>query len=484
MLGRKSVPGSAETLSQGTFVKFLLPNITDNPSRDMELIKSGKPPGIGPSAFLMRTFAEDKDSVILKVLLNIFEGAKRTWPAQWDNPGDYVLSKTLGFSGIMRALPNLVRHGRKSSDLSVEHFGAVFSKVRDNMDSKNMVFTNRGTFSGVRKRRSSISRSDPSSVSLTNGPMPTLDFKGKSFIYTHHLGVPYRELLVDATKSELAEGKLPDLDDNLIIHGDNLDALKSLLPRYAGKVDCIYIDPPYNTGGDWGNSDDVNSPLMREWLKRSANPVDREDLLRHDKWLCMMWPRLQLLRELLSEDGAVFVSIGNQEEHRLRCLMDEIFGEEQFVACFAWKSRTKPSNIGDKKRKPQQVSEYILAYAKAGKGEDKIFGLLHSGEDRSYPHKLGERKYRLQTILKVQPWQTNQRDTMTFEVEGYTPPPGQRWQGGEQRSNDCTPRDTLNIATERRSVGISKTKKTLNTRRFTHSLIPGLVEQPSRGRIY
>ncbi|MEQ1861842.1 MAG: site-specific DNA-methyltransferase [Chthoniobacteraceae bacterium] len=266
-------------------------------------------------------------------------------------------------------------------------------------------------------------------VPLRRAAMPALDFKGKSFIYTHHLGVPYRELLVVPEKSEPAGGT-PDLDGNLILHGDNLEALKALLPRYAGKVDCIYIDPPYNTGGDWGYSDDVNSPLMREWLKRSANPVDREDLLRHDKWLCMMWPRLQVLRELLSEDGAIFVSIGNHEEHRLRCLMDEIFGDEQFVACFVWKSRAKPSNIGDKKRKPQQVSEYVLVYAKAGKGEDKIFGLLHSGDDRSYPHKHGDRKYRLQTILKSNRG-TNQRDTMTFEVEGYTPPAGQRWQGGE-----------------------------------------------------
>ena len=78
--------------------------------------------------------------------------------------------------------------------------------------------------------------------------MPSLDFKGKSFIYTHHLGVPYRELLVVPEKSCVAEGQPPDLDGNLILHGDNLEALKALLPRYAGRVDCIYIDPPYNTG--------------------------------------------------------------------------------------------------------------------------------------------------------------------------------------------------------------------------------------------
>ena len=171
-------------------------------------------------------------------------------------------------------------------------------------------------------------------------PMPSLDFKGKSFIYTHHLGVPYRELLVDAAKSCVADGKQPDLDDNLILHGDNLEALKALLPRYAGKVDCIYIDPPYNTGTEgWCYNDAVNAPLMREWLKKEGNPVEREDLQRHDKWLCMMWPRLQLLRELLAEDGAIFVSIDDNEVHRLRAVMDEIFGEENFVATILWQKK-------------------------------------------------------------------------------------------------------------------------------------------------
>lgn len=175
--------------------------------------------------------------------------------------------------------------------------------------------------------------------------MPTLDFKGKSFIYTHHLGVPYRELLVVPEKSCPAEGRAPDLNDNLILHGDNLEALKALLPRYAGKVDCIYIDPPYNTGNEgWCYSDAVNAPLMREWLKKSANPVERDDLQRHDKWLCMMWPRLQLLKELLAEDGMIFVSIDDNEEHRLRAIMDEIFGDENFLANISWVKRYTRSN--------------------------------------------------------------------------------------------------------------------------------------------
>ena len=158
--------------------------------------------------------------------------------------------------------------------------------------------------------------------------MPTLDFKGKQHIYAHHLTVPYRPLIPDAGRSVNAA----DADDNLIIHGDNLKALKALLPRYAGRVKCIYIDPPYNTGNEgWVYNDKVNSPLMRQWLKDNG-PVDNEDLERHDKWLCMMWPRLQLLRELLADDGVIFVSIDDNEQHHLRMLMDEIFGEKNFIA--------------------------------------------------------------------------------------------------------------------------------------------------------
>lgn len=193
--------------------------------------------------------------------------------------------------------------------------------------------------------------------------MSTLDFKGKSFIYTHHLGVPYRELLVVPEKSSPTQGRQPDLDDNLIIHGDNLEALKALLPRYAGKVDCIFIDPPYNIGSEgWAYNDAVNSPLMREWVRKNA-PVDKEDLERHDKWLCMMWPRLQLLKELLAEDGAIFVCINDVEVHRLRCLLDELWGEENFLATLVWEKGKK----GDSKFF-SNTHEYILAYAQNKEG--------------------------------------------------------------------------------------------------------------------
>ncbi|HPI63150.1 MAG TPA: site-specific DNA-methyltransferase, partial [Alphaproteobacteria bacterium] len=172
--------------------------------------------------------------------------------------------------------------------------------------------------------------------------MPTLEFKGKQFVYSHHHSVPFRELVIDKDKSL---SKKPNLDDNLIIHGDNLHALKALMPQYAGKIKCIYIDPPYNTGNEgWCYNDNVNSPLMKEWVAKNANPVDKEDLQRHDKWLCMMYPRLKLLHELLADDGVIFVSIDDHEQHHLRAIMDEIFGEENFVANIVWQKKYAASN--------------------------------------------------------------------------------------------------------------------------------------------
>ncbi|MDT0618302.1 site-specific DNA-methyltransferase [Salinisphaera sp. P385] len=169
--------------------------------------------------------------------------------------------------------------------------------------------------------------------------MPELVFKGKEYVYNHHLSVPYRPLEAVTDKSV----GLGDLNGNLIIHGDNLHALKALLPRYAGQVDLVFIDPPYNTGNEgWCYNDNVNSPIMREWL--SSNPVDGEDMLRHDKWLCMMWPRLVLLRELLSDRGSLWMTLDDNELHRARMILDEIFGEDNFVANVIWQKNYSPKN--------------------------------------------------------------------------------------------------------------------------------------------
>ncbi|MFC7499254.1 site-specific DNA-methyltransferase [Enterovirga sp. GCM10030262] len=187
--------------------------------------------------------------------------------------------------------------------------------------------------------------------------MPTLEFKGKPFVYSHHLSVPFRQFVIDADKSLPSEGSAPSLDDNLIIHGDNLEALKALLPRYAGKVDVIYIDPPYNTGNEgWAYNDNVNAPQLRAWL---GKVVDAEDMERHDKWLSMMWPRLQLLKELLSPNGYMFISIDDKEVHRLRTIAEEI--GFLLVVELVWKSR----KFVDARAKTgvSNDHEYILTFA-------------------------------------------------------------------------------------------------------------------------
>ena len=187
--------------------------------------------------------------------------------------------------------------------------------------------------------------------------MPTLDFKGKQHIYAHHLTVPYRCLVPGPDRSL----NPADADDNLIIHGDNLHALKALLPRYAGRVKCIYIDPPYNTGNEgWVYNDKVNSPLLKEWFKQNS-PVDGEDLERHDKWLCMMWPRLHLLKELLAEEGVIFVSIDDNEQHHLRMMMDEVFGSANFISNVIWQKIFSPKNSA---KHFSQDHDFLLGYAR------------------------------------------------------------------------------------------------------------------------
>ncbi len=184
--------------------------------------------------------------------------------------------------------------------------------------------------------------------------MPTLNWIGKEAVVKHHKEVPFRLL---EPVSELSCG--PVDSGNLIVQGDNLHALKALLPRYAGQVKCIYIDPPYNTGNEgWVYNDNVNSPEIRKWLGEVVGK-EGETLDRHDRWLSMMYPRLVLLKQFLREDGAIFVSIDDNEVATLRLLMDEIFGKANFVACNAWQKRYSRENrvaIGD-------AHEYVLTYA-------------------------------------------------------------------------------------------------------------------------
>lgn len=185
--------------------------------------------------------------------------------------------------------------------------------------------------------------------------MPTLNWIGKEKIVNHDKEVPFRLL---KKNQKLSLGKS---SENLIVEGDNLEALKALMPFYYGKVKCIYIDPPYNTGNEkWVYNDKVSAPKIKEWLGKVVG-AEGEDLSRHDKWLCMMYPRLKLLRDLLRDDGVIFISIDDNEQHNLRFMMDEIFGEENFVANIVWQKKYGPANDA---RYLSETHEYITCYSK------------------------------------------------------------------------------------------------------------------------
>ena len=184
--------------------------------------------------------------------------------------------------------------------------------------------------------------------------MPTLNWIGKEAVVKHHKDVPFRLL---ESVPELCCG--PAEDGNLIVQGDNLHALKALLPRYAGQVKCIYIDPPYNTGNEgWVYNDNVNSPEIRKWLGEVVGK-EGETLDRHDRWLSMMYPRLVLLKQFLREDGSIFVSIDDNEVGNLQALMREIFGASNEVATIVWEKGKK----GDSKL-VSVTHEYIVAFAR------------------------------------------------------------------------------------------------------------------------
>ena len=186
--------------------------------------------------------------------------------------------------------------------------------------------------------------------------MPEIQFKGKEFVFNHHLSVPYRPLISHQDKS-IGDGAL---NENLIVQGDNLHALKALSPLYAGQIDCVFIDPPYNTGTEgWCYNDNLNSPFIKDWL--SSNPINKEDMLRHDKWLAMMYPRVKLIHELMADTGTIWITIDDNEMHRARLLLDEIFGEQNFIGCICWQKKYAPSNDTVDL---SAMHDFILCYAK------------------------------------------------------------------------------------------------------------------------
>ena len=196
--------------------------------------------------------------------------------------------------------------------------------------------------------------------------MPTLDWIGKDKVVNHHLDVPYRVLERQYSYDENGQHTEDNGSENMIIHGDNLSALKSLLPQYEGRIKCIYIDPPYNTAHStdnnrrWVYNDNVDSVEMRDWIGKVVGD-EGEDLTRHDKWLCMMYPRLRLLQRLLADDGIIFVSISDVEHSRLRMICDEIFGANNFVSNIIWNNNYSPRNDA---KDITSTTDNVLAYSK------------------------------------------------------------------------------------------------------------------------
>jgi adenine-specific DNA-methyltransferase len=262
--------------------------------------------------------------------------------------------------------------------------------------------------------------------------MPTLTWIGKSAVVEHHKQVPFRLL---KCKDELSVGD-PD-SGNLLVRGDNLEALKALLPYYAGQVKCIYIDPPYNTGEEsWVYDDKVDSPEMRNWLGKVVGG-EAEDLSRHDKWLCMMYPRLALLREMLKEDGTLWMSLDDNEVHDGRMILDELFGRNNFLATIVWQKRTSPEA-----RLPLGAAhDYILVYSRNLENAKKKINRISLSTKRTSEYKNPDNDHRGAWASRDITGQVGHAtENQFYELvapsgKKYRPPTGRCWTVSEQTFN-------------------------------------------------
>lgn len=250
--------------------------------------------------------------------------------------------------------------------------------------------------------------------------MPELNWIGKQHVVNHAEEVPFR-LLRKVPKS--SEG-IPD-SGNMILHGDNLEALKALLPYYRGRVKLVFIDPPYNTGNEgWSYNDRMNAPKLKKWFGRVVGG-EGEDLSRHDKWLCMMYPRLELLRDLLSEEGSLWMTVDDNEAHYAKVLMDEIFGRTNFIANVVWQKRTSP----DARIHLGAAHDNILVYAH--NAEKSTFNKQPLNEEQGAKFKNPDNDPRgswTSTDFTAQGWRPNQMYEITTPGgTTYNPPPGRCW---------------------------------------------------------
>lgn len=275
--------------------------------------------------------------------------------------------------------------------------------------------------------------------------MPTLNWIGKDKVVNHHQDVPYKVLEHKYGFKDGKQGKDEVDTGNMIIQGDNLEALKSLLPKYEGKIDCIYIDPPYNTGNEgWVYNDNVNHPKIKKWLGEVVGK-EGDDLTRHDKWLCMMYPRLQLLYKLLSPSGVIFISIDDNEAEFLGLVLDEIFGRSNRINNIIWK---KTYGGGAKSKHVVNLHEYVFFYAK-NKSNIPILELPPDDTVLKY-YKHKDAKFEKRGPYRLQPLGTTSMDyrpnlVYPIEYNGDKILPKKQWQWSQSRVIEALANDDLVI---------------------------------------
>ena len=312
--------------------------------------------------------------------------------------------------------------------------------------------------------------------------MPTLEWIGKSKVINHHQDVPFRVLERKYSFDENGQHSEDNGSENMIIRGDNLEALKALLPRYEGRVKCIYIDPPYNTGNEgWVYNDNVNDPKIKKWLGEVVGK-EGEDLTRHDKWLCMMYPRLKLLQKLLADDGVIFISIDEIEHRYLELVMDEIFGSANRIDTFVWQNNY---GGGAKSNYVVHLHEYVLCFAKNISTVGKIE--LPPDDNILKYYKYKDEKFDTRGPYRLQPLATTSMDdrpNLRYPLfyEGHEVWPAKQWFWSKERALEAQANDEL-VFSEKNGKWTVNYKQYLNgadgTQRKSkpYSIITGIYTQ-------
>lgn len=288
--------------------------------------------------------------------------------------------------------------------------------------------------------------------------MPILQFKGKTAIECYHHTLPHHIFDFDERLSVLETRERPTLDGNLIIEGDNLLALKALLPTHTGRIKCVYIDPPYNTGEEkWVYNDNLTQPQFKEWIGEVVGK-EGEDATRHDKWCCMMYPRLQLLKELLADNGLIFVSIDDNEIANLNFLLDEIFGSENRIERIVWK---KSYGGGAKESHIVTLHEYILCYAKDKRNLDSLeLNPDPLAVERYYKYK--DLKFEIRGPYRLKPLEATksmgERKNLVYPIpmtDGTEVWPKRQWWWKKERTMQALANDELVFTKGKDGISVS-----------------------------